>query len=87
MTKDQTVTTWALLGTTALGAAGWVTSTMRDRRTADSAIVTAATELVDRLTVEIGRLRADLADVRAQVDQCEERHAAVVARLDAISQT
>jgi hypothetical protein len=52
-------TTWALVATTALGAAGWITSTMRDRRTADSVIVTAATEPLARLYLP----DADLAEL------------------------
>ena len=79
--EGSDVTTWALVATTALGAAGWVTSTMRDRRTADSVIVTAATELVDRLTAEITRLRTEVAEVRLAVAECERKHAAVAEAL------
>ena len=68
------VTTWVLITSTALTALGWITSTLRDRRTADSVIVTAAGELVDRLRVEIDRLHAE-------VEQCQQRHAEVVATL------
>lgn len=68
------VTTWVLITSTALTALGWITSTLRDRRTADSVIVTAAGELVDRLQVEIDRLRAE-------VEQCQQRHAEVVATI------
>ena len=96
MSKDQTVTTWALVGTTALGAAGWVTSTMRDRRTADAGLVTAASELVDRLMVEINLVRTDLSAVRVEamtakveaealrteVEHCKQQHALVAAELE-----
>lgn len=75
------VTTWTLLGTTLLAALGWVTTTLRDRRTADSVIVTAAGELVDRLRVEIDRLHAEVIQLRAEVEQCQQRHAEVVATI------
>jgi len=75
------VTTWVLITSTALAALGWVTSTLRDRRTADSVIVTAAGELVDRLRVEIDRLYAEVVELRAEVEQCQQRHAEVVATI------
>lgn len=75
------VTTWVLVTSSALAALGWVTSTLRDRRTADSVIVTAAGELVDRLRVEIDRLHAEVLQLRAEVEQCQQRHAEVVATL------
>ena len=75
------VTTWVLITSTALAALGWVTSTLRDRRTADSVIVTAAGELVDRLRVEIDRLHAEVVQLRAEVEQCQQRHAEVVATI------
>lgn len=75
------VTTWVLITSTALAALGWVTSTLRDRRTADSVIVTAAGELVDRLRVEIDRLHAEVVELRAEVEQCQQRHAEVVATI------
>ena len=75
------VTTWVLITSTALAALGWVTSTLRDRRTADSVIVTAAGELVDRLRVEIDRLHAEVVELRAEVEQCQRRHAEVVATI------
>ena len=68
------VTTWVLITSTALAALGWVTSTLRDRRTADSVLVTAAGELVDRLHAEVVQLRAE-------VEQCQQRHAEVVATI------
>ena len=75
------VTTWVLITSTALAALGWITSTLRDRRTADSVIVTAAGELVDRLRVEIDRLHAEVVELRAEVEQCQQRHAEVVATI------
>lgn len=75
------VTTWVLITSTALAALGWITSTLRDRRTADSVIVTAAGELVDRLRVEIDRLHAEVVELRAEVEQCQRRHAEVVATI------
>ena len=75
------VTTWVLITSTALTALGWITSTLRDRRTADSVIVTAAGELVDRLRVEIDRLHAEVVERRAEVEQCQQRHAEVVATI------
>lgn len=66
MSKDGNVTTWALVATTALGAAGWVTSTMRDSRSAGTGLVTAATELADRLVSEVKLVRDDLVKVRAE---------------------
>lgn len=75
------VTTWVLITSTALTALGWITSTLRDRRTADSVIVTAAGELVDRLRVEIDRLHAEVEQLRAEVEQCHQRHAEVVATI------
>ncbi len=71
----QPVTVWALVATTVLGAVGWITSTLRDRRTSDSVIVTAASELVDRLTTEIARLTAEVHELRGQVTECERKHA------------
>ncbi len=68
------VTTWVLITSTALTALGWITSTLRDRRTADSVIVTAAGELVDRL-------HAEVVELRAEVEQCQQRHAEVVATI------
>ncbi|MBK6857798.1 MAG: hypothetical protein IPG97_14945 [Microthrixaceae bacterium] len=53
----------------------------RDRRTADSMIVTAAGELVDRLRVEVDRLHAEVEQLRAEVEQCQQRHAEVVATI------
>lgn len=78
---DTHVTVWALIATTALSAAGWVTTTLRDRRTADSVVVTAATELVDRLTSEIARLDHEVESLRDDVARCEARHADLAARL------
>ena len=75
------VTTWVLITSTALTALGWITSTLRDRRTADSVIVTAAGELVDRMRVEIDRLHAEIDRLHAEVEQCQQRHAEVVATL------
>ena len=75
------VTTWVLITSTALNALGWLTSTLRDRRTADSVIVTAAGELVDRLRVEIDRLHAEVVELRAEVEQCQRRHAEVTAMI------
>lgn len=75
------VTTWVLITSTALTALGWITSTLRDRRTADSVIVTAAGELVDRLRVEVDRLHAEVEQLRAEVEQCHQRHAEVVATI------
>ena len=75
------VTTWVLITSTALTVLGWITSTLRDRRTADSVIVTAAGELVDRLRVESDRLYAEVVELRAEVEQCQRRHAEVVATI------
>lgn len=75
------VTTWVLITSTALTALGWITSTLRDRRTADSVIVTAAGDLVDRLSAELARLHAEVVQLRAEVEQCQQRHAEVVATL------
>jgi len=72
--KTTSMTTWALIGGTVIGAAGWVTTTIKDNRNAGSTIVTAATELVDRLTAEQERLRS-------MVDECERKHAVTEAKL------
>lgn len=75
------VTTWVLITSTALTALGWITSTLRDRRTADSVIVTAAGDLVDRLSAELARLHAEVEQLRAEVHACETRHAELLERL------
>ena len=75
------VTTWVLITSTALTALGWITSTLRDRRTADSVIVTAAGDLVDRLSAELARLSTEVDHLRAQVHACETRHAELLERL------
>ena len=69
------LTVWTLLATTVLGALGWITTALRDRRTADSALVTASSELVDRLMAEIERLGHQVDDLRVQVTECERKHA------------
>lgn len=73
-TTDSNYTVWALVASTLLGAAGWVTASFRDRRSTDSAIVSAAGDLVDRMSAEIERLNKRVEDLQSQVLECDRRH-------------